>query len=100
MTAASESIPAAAAVPRVAVVVVNFNGGETTLRCLRALEQTDWPADRLALMLVDNDSTDGVVDHVTENHPRVRPILSTKNRGFAGGNNLALRDRHDVDYFA
>ncbi len=87
-------------IPRVAVIVVNFNGGSTTLECVRALEATDWPTDRLELIVVDNASTDGVVDELRRSHPRVRTIVSTKNLGFAGGNNLALRGCGGVDHVA
>ena len=85
---------------RVRVVVVNYNGGGTTLACLRSVLATDWPDGDLQVVLVDNDSTDGVVAAVKESFPTVTVIEAGSNRGFAGGCNLALHDLSDVDYVA
>lgn len=85
---------------RVRAVVLNYNGGELTLECLRRLRSTEWPADRLTVVLVDNASTDQVVATTRDEMPDVRIIMSDRNLGFAGGCNLALRDLDDVDYVA
>jgi GT2 family glycosyltransferase len=85
---------------RVRVVVVNFNGGALTLESLNALLRSDWPEAQLEIVLVDNASSDGIADRVTEELPRVRVIRSDRNEGFAGGNNLALRDLDDVTHVA
>jgi GT2 family glycosyltransferase len=71
-----------------------------TLRCLEALLATDWPADRLAVVLVDNASTDGIARRVRAELPAVQVIESDVNLGFAGGNNLALRNPDDAPYIA
>jgi GT2 family glycosyltransferase len=87
-------------VSRVRVVVVNHKGGEATLRCLRALVQTDWPPDQLDVVVVDNASNDSVVDRIHEERLGIEVVVSERNLGFGGGNNLALRDRAGVDYVA
>ncbi len=86
-----------AAVERVRVVVLNYNGGDLTLRSLRALLATRWPKKALEVVLVDNASSDGVVDAVERELPAVHVVRSTVNRGFAGGNNLGIGDLTDVD---
>jgi GT2 family glycosyltransferase len=83
--------------PRVRLVVLNYNGGAMTRRCLQALGELDWPADRLELVLVDNASTDGLLDEVRRELPRVRVIESGGNLGFPA-NNLGLVDLDGVDY--
>jgi GT2 family glycosyltransferase len=85
---------------RVRAVVLNYNGGDLTLDCLRRLRATEWPADRFEIVLVDNASSDGVVDSVRAGWPNVRIIASDRNLGFAGGCNLALRDLDEVDAVA
>jgi len=89
-----------AAVPRVRVVVLNYDGGEMTMRCLRALEQVDWPRDSLEIVLVDNASIDGITRTVERELPDVRVIEHTHNVGFAGGCNLGFADLDGVDYVA
>lgn len=86
--------------PRVRVVVVDYNGGELTLECLRSLVATDWPAEALEIVLVDNASPEPVTATVAEELPSVRVIESSQNRGFAGGNNAALADLNEIEYVA
>jgi GT2 family glycosyltransferase len=85
---------------RVRAVVLNYNGGDLTVECLRRLRATEWPADGFQVVLVDNASSDGVVDTARAEWPDVRIIESDRNLGFAGGCNLALRDLDDVDAVA
>jgi GT2 family glycosyltransferase len=86
--------------PRVRAVVLNYNGGDLTVECLRKLRMTEWPADRFQVVLVDNASTDSVVATTRAEWPDVRVIGSDRNLGFAGGCNLALRDLDGVDAVA
>jgi GT2 family glycosyltransferase len=85
---------------RVRVVVVNYNGGDVTLRCVNALRSTDWPADRFEIVVVDNASTDGLVETLRRAHPDVGVIALTENRGFAAGCNAAMRSLGETDAVA
>lgn len=78
--------------PRVRVVVLNYDGGEMTLRCLDSLRALDYPADRVEVVLVDNASIDGIAERVRDEYPWVTLIESFHNRGFAGGCNLGIGD--------
>ncbi len=75
-----------------AVVIVNWNVRDLLRACLTAL-YADLATSGLAgrVWVVDNASQDGSVAMVRETFPQVRLIASPENRGFAGGNNLALR---------
>jgi hypothetical protein len=80
------------------VVVLNYNGGDLTLRCLEHLSKVDWPEDRREYVVVDNGSTDGSLERCRERFPDLTYIEAGKNLGFAGGNNLGLADLEDVDH--
>jgi GT2 family glycosyltransferase len=54
----------------------------------------------LEIVVVDNASSDGVVEQIRSKQPGIDVIVSARNRGFAGGNNLALRDRTGVNFIA
>src|SRR5205823_11350388 len=95
-----EPPPVVTEIGRVRAVVLNFNGGDLTLACLRRLRATEWPVGRFQVVLVDNASSDGVVDRTRDQWPDIRIITSDRNLGFAGGCNLALHDLHDVDAVA
>jgi GT2 family glycosyltransferase len=86
--------------PRVRVIVVNYKGGAVTLRCLDALARTEWPDDAIEVVLVDNASSDGVVDSVRANRPRVRVIASDINEGFGRACNRAMQDLSGIDHVA
>ena len=88
-----------AATPRpfVRVVVVNYDGGAVTRRCVDALLATEYPADRLQVVVVDNASVDGLNWVLREQYPNVTLIESNVNEGFARGCNLAMRDLDGVD---
>jgi len=86
--------------PLVRVVLINFDGGDITLRCIDALRATEYPRDRLQIVVVDNASVDGLVWVLRERYPDVSVIESNVNEGFARGCNLALRDLDGIDYVA
>ena len=80
--------PAAALpeLPRASVVIVTWNGMEHLGPCLSSLAASDYPADRLEVVVVDNGSTDGTVEWIAREHPRVRVVPLASNQGFTGGN--------------
>jgi len=86
--------------PLVHVVVLDYDGGELTLACLRSVLASDWPPDRLRVVLVDNASRAPVVETVARELPTVEIVRNDRNRGFAGGVNTGLRRRGDADVVA
>lgn len=87
-------------IARVRVVVVDHDGGEHTLACLRALVATEWTAADLDLVLVDNASTAPVIATVRAELPTVRIVESPLNLGFGGGCNLGMGDLTGIDAVA
>lgn len=74
--------------PLVYAVVLNYNGLEHLQYCVPSLLDTQY--DNFALVVVDNASTDSSVLWLRENYPAVDIIVSDKNRGWSGGNNLGI----------
>jgi GT2 family glycosyltransferase len=89
-------------VPIVRVVVLNFDGGDMTLECLDSLLATDWPSDRLDIVMVDNGSLDDVVERVAndERYRSIRVFEPLANLGFAGGCNFGIGLAGDHRYVA
>lgn len=85
--------------PRVAVIVVNFNGTDDTHQCLRSLRNLDYP--NVEIVLVDNGSKPPVGELFAAEYPWVRVIQNPVNGGWAGGNNLGIRDAlaRGAEYF-
>jgi GT2 family glycosyltransferase len=85
-------------VTRVAVVIVNLNGGSLLSRALDALSvQTVAPA---RVIVVDNASFDGSADRLEERHPGTEVIRLADNLGFAAANNLGLAAADDCEWVA
>jgi GT2 family glycosyltransferase len=71
-------------------VILNYNTRELTSQCLAsfapALHQRGWQ-----IIVVDNGSSDGSVEALQAQYPFTEIVRSERNLGFAGGNNLGLR---------
>ncbi|MEZ5218997.1 MAG: glycosyltransferase [Ilumatobacteraceae bacterium] len=80
--------------------MINYDGGQMTLDCVDSLRATEWPADRLEIVVVDNGSIDGIADRLRSEYPSVRVLEPFSNLGFAGGCNLGIRATGDYDYVA
>jgi GT2 family glycosyltransferase len=78
--------------PLVTVVVLNYNGGRRVPGVLEALAAQDLPDGQVAVWVVDNASSDGSPELLRRDFPWVRTIANPTNDGFAGGNNVALRE--------
>lgn len=74
------------------VVVVNFKTADMTTDAIRSVVASALPGRDLRLWIVDNGSQDGSADVLRSRFPDLRLIESERNLGFAGGNNLALRE--------
>lgn len=83
--------------PRVAVVVLNYNGSSLLPKFLPSVYNSTYP--NLELILADNASTDDSVDWVKANFPAFRIIVNDKNYGFAEGYHKVLSSLTGIDYF-
>lgn len=74
--------------PLVVIVVLNWNGRQDTLDCLRSLSSLDYPHARL--LVVDNGSEDGSEEAFRRARPDLEILQTGANLGFAGGNNQGI----------
>ena len=74
----------------VSIVIVSFNTKDLTRQCLEHV-QKHAAAVRHEVLVVDNASGDGSADMVAAEFPRVHLVRSNENKGFAGGNNPAMK---------
>lgn len=73
---------------RVSINIVSWNSMRylpQALETIFAQTYTDY-----SVVVVDNASTDGVMDFVRQNYPTVATLRNANNRGFAGGHNQAI----------
>ena len=74
-------------VPKVAVVILNWNDGAATLACLDALASANYP--NIMTIVVDNGSTDGSAQRIRDT-VAVDLVINPTNLGFTGGVNVGI----------
>ena len=82
--------------PRVSVVILNWNGQGLLKQFLPSVCASSYP--NLEIIVGDNASSDNSVAFIKENYPQIRVICNEKNYGFAGGYNKVL-EQLKSDYF-
>lgn len=74
----------------VSIITVNYNQADYTCALLDSIRRQDFRD--VEVLVVDNASRDNPAARMAEQYPEVRFIRSEQNLGFAGGNNLAVRE--------
>jgi len=74
---------------KVCVVVLDYNSGKYIDACLQSLQKLKYA--NYSVLVIDNASTDGSGKLVSKRYPDFKIISSSKNLGYAGGNNLGLK---------
>lgn len=84
--------------PKVAIVIVIWNGRQDTLECLASFRNDNYPNKRI--IVVDNGSTDRSGEVIRLLYPQVQIVETGRNLGFTGGNNVGIRHaiEEGVDY--
>lgn len=72
--------------PFISIIIVNWNGGEVFLNCLKSIAKLDYP--NFEVIIVDNGSTDGSLDYIsvlknTKGFRGSKIIENNSNLGFA-----------------
>jgi N-acetylglucosaminyl-diphospho-decaprenol L-rhamnosyltransferase len=75
----------------VTIIIVSFNTREELEACLASIAAAP-PSVPYRVVVVDNASSDGTPDALTQHWPWVRLVASDRNLGFAAANNLAIRE--------
>jgi GT2 family glycosyltransferase len=77
--------------PRLSICIVNWNTRDLLKDCLQSI-YADSESEQWEVIVVDNASVDDSVEMVRVSFPLVRLFACEENKGFVGGNNLALQE--------
>jgi GT2 family glycosyltransferase len=83
--------------PRVAIVILNWNGRHHLAGCFESLAGLEYPRERVEVILVDNGSKDGSQREIRSRHAGVRLIENPRNLGFSAGCNQGAREARDPE---
>ena len=73
------------------IITINYNGLKDTCELIDTLPLEN---DKLEVIVVDNASLQDEASIIEQRYPRVTVVRSSKNLGFAGGNNLGIQASH------
>lgn len=76
--------------PLVSIISVNYKQAAITAQLLDSLKNISYK--NIEIIIVDNGSGESLKKHLKELYPEVKVIVSYTNLGFAGGNNLAIKE--------
>jgi len=77
------------ALPRVAVIILQWRHAEETAACLRSVAGLSY--ENYRVLVVDNHSADGSVERLRHEFPELTIHENAENLGFAGGCNTGIR---------
>ena len=83
--------------PKVAIVILNWNGQNYLEKFLPSLLATAY--DNKEIIVADNGSTDDSVSLLEQHFPQIKLIRFRENNGFAKGYNMALQNIQ-AEYYA
>jgi GT2 family glycosyltransferase len=69
-------------------IIITYNGMKWIDKCIRSLSKDEIVTK---ILIIDNGSTDGTVEHITQEYPLVELIVNKYNYGFGYSNNQGLR---------
>jgi len=75
--------------PKIYIIILNWNGLDDTLECLKSLGKIDYP--NYKIVLVDNKSKNDEGQIIKQRYPEIHLIQNKKNEGFSEGNNIGIR---------
>lgn len=84
--------------PKVSIIILNWNGWRDTIECLNSLAKIDYP--NYEIIVVDNGSTDESVEKlkaqisnlkINNQESQIILIENKENLGFSGGNNIGIK---------
>ena len=74
---------------QLSIITINYNGLKDTCELMDSLPLDD---SSLEVIVVDNASKNDEASVIRQRYPQVKVVRSTKNLGFAGGNNLGIKE--------
>ena len=73
---------------KLSIITVNYNGLKDTCALIESIPFNE----NMEVIVVDNASTQDEANIIQKQFPQVKVIRSEKNLGFAGGNNLGIKE--------
>ena len=86
-------------IPHIKILILNWNGCELTLNCLKSVLQLDY--SNFSVSVIDNGSYDDSINSIKKSFPEVEILELQENVGFSMGYNYAFSKMRTqkIDYY-
>lgn len=82
---------------KIAIIILNYQNYEDTLECIESLQQNI--CENVDIIVVDNNSTNNSVGELEKKlGKKYKLIVTDKNLGYAGGNNVGIKYAYEKQY--
>jgi len=85
--------------PFVSVVIPTYNRKGKLIRLIESILQSNYPREKLEIIVVDDASTDGTYEEVRKKFPEVKIIRNEKELFLAGSRNVGIRNSKGESIF-
>lgn len=77
---------------KIYAIILNYKNKDITIECVSSLRKCKLLSNlELKILVVDNDSSDGIERALSTNYPDVEFLQTGANLGYTGGNNAGIR---------
>lgn len=80
--------------PLVSIVIPTYNRKDKLVRLIKTILESDYPKDKLEIIVVDDASTDNTYNYVKRLFPQIKVIRNEKERLLAESRNTGIRASH------
>jgi GT2 family glycosyltransferase len=78
----------------ISIIILNYKTKDLVLNCLESIRFADFGNLKYEIILVDNNSRDGIGEAVRQEFPQVILVENEKNLGMGEGNNIGIKAAH------
>jgi len=75
----------------ISIIILNYKSRGLALNCVKSIKEADFNNLKYEIIVVDNNSSDGVGEILAWQYPDVKFIQNKKNLGMGAGNNVGIK---------
>lgn len=76
----------------ISIIILNYKSRGLALNCIKSVKEADFGALKYEIIVIDNNSGDGIGEVLPVQHPDIRFIQNEKNIGMGAGNNIGIKE--------
>ena len=74
----------------ISIVILNYKSRGLALNCIKSIKESDFRDLKYEIIVVDNNSNDGIGELLAWQYPDIKFIQNKKNLGMGAGNNIGI----------